>query len=182
MHRCRPRRLLLYGDSGGLGASWRPRCARIASNVVDQAQRSRADGLIRATTGRAAKAFVRREDQTTPHRLMKMRSRRLARHRHRCRCAFMVVPEPAQAVHGLTVRGQTSARRSWRHHSACRQRPIEQDKAQHRCSRFVRQHRLLAPAVHGCAPGWPCDCRWPGTRSGGCDGSRPAGRAAGSSA
>jgi len=36
MHRCRPRRLLLYGDSGGLGASWRPRYARIASNVVDQ--------------------------------------------------------------------------------------------------------------------------------------------------
>jgi hypothetical protein len=77
MHRRGLRRLLPYGDSGGLGASWCPRCARNASNVVDQVQGRRADGSIRAMTGRAARAFAWREDQTTPHRLMKMRSRRL---------------------------------------------------------------------------------------------------------
>ena len=86
-----------------------------------------------------------------------------------------MVPGPVVAAHGSAAREPMSARRSSQRRSACRRRSVEDGKARHPGSRSARPRQPLAPAVRGCAPGWPRDCRWPEARSVGCDGQQGLG-------
>ena len=169
-------RLRVYGDSERVaraGADAEPggRLQRRCRSAVNPGRRTR-----RSTPGRSTKASP---DPKTRLPLIGPIARRVEGWLSSC---VVMALGPVAAAHGSAAREPTSARRSSQRRSACRRRSVEDGKARHPGSRSARPRQPLAPVVRGCAPGWPCDCRWPEARSVGCGGSHPAGHAAGSGA